>query len=130
MDHSEIYRFSSFKDYFNFWISQQLSMGKSLGQIARNLKLYSNAEITNVLKGRRKVSYKILEKFKNYNRFSNDENYYLDLIAESDRNTSSTTLYILIKKEIAAIQGQKVKFSENSPILTIKKNTPDITILI
>jgi hypothetical protein len=77
--------------------------GSTLGQLVLSLGLYSNAEITNIASGRRSVSYKVLDKIKWYLQLSKQDQYYLDLIAEVDRNESNTSLLSLLNKEISQI---------------------------
>lgn len=104
MEKPLIYEFTSFNSYFNAWIAHQKELGLNLTQIANRLELYSNAEITNILKDRRKVSTKVLEKFKANAGLSPQECYYADLLGEKDRNAQNVTLNLLISKEIHRLQ--------------------------
>lgn len=96
-----IYNYKSFNTYFNDWVNYMKDFKSfSLYKMAQDLELSSITEISNILKGRRKVSHRVLDKLKNYMNLGPSEQYYLELIAELDRSidTNPFIYNILMEK--------------------------------
>lgn len=102
-----IFSFTSFFDYLNYWISYQKSAkGLSLGQLVIKLDLNSVSELQHFAKGRRKVSARFLEKFIAVLDLSAQEEFYLRLIAEADRNSENQILSSVLNEKITLIKQE------------------------
>ena len=68
-----------------------------------DLELSSITEISSILKGRRKVSHRLLEKVLNYLDLNEQERLHLKLIAELDRSRNSNTfLFNILQEKVLA----------------------------
>lgn len=100
-----IYSYQSFNKYLNDWVLYKKETSKfSLHKLTIDLELNSITEISSILKGRRKVSHRLLEKIKGYLSLSDQEKFYLELIAELDRSEKSNEFIFNILKEKASIE--------------------------
>ena len=100
MDKPNIYNYSSFNSYLNDWVDlNRQKRGLTLGALTKELSLNSIAEISNVLKGRRPVSDRILSRLVKLIGFKSEEVFYVNLIVEIDRNVNKPFIRnILIDK--------------------------------
>lgn len=100
-----IYKFESFHAFINEWVQARKNQNPSfsLGKLAKDLELSSTAEIANILKNRRPVSHKVLNKFAGYLKLDLETEFYLNLIAEKDRNSENKILNLLINDRIAKL---------------------------
>lgn len=107
MNFDIMFSHNNFQDFLKAWIENEHSQSNniSLGQMSRNLKLSSSAELINILKGRRPVSHKFLEKFCDHYKLSEEHSFYLSLISENDRNKNNLILSGLIREKIYSLQS-------------------------
>lgn len=106
---TDIYNYTSFNLFLNDWVEQRRKNGRfSLGVLVKELQLIKISEIANILKGRRSISHKLLEKFVNTYPLSEEEKYYLKLIAEIDRNRENQILKNVLIKEVQRITNKKL----------------------
>ena len=100
-----IYEFESFHTFINAWVAARKLQNPSfsLGKLAKDLELSSTAEIANILKSRRPVSHKVLNKFVKHLELDAEKEFYMNLIAEKDRNEENKILNLLINDRIAKL---------------------------
>lgn len=104
------YTYQSFNEYLNARVLYKKETSKfSLHKLSLDLELNSITEISSILKRRRKVSHRLLEKIRIYLDLDEHRNFYLQLIAEMDRTKESNDFIfnILADKASAYQYSQK-----------------------
>ncbi|MCT4641012.1 MAG: hypothetical protein N4A33_01865 [Bacteriovoracaceae bacterium] len=101
-----VFGFDNSTDYFIAFIKDQKEQNTRfrITRLAEQLELSNTGEVSNIIKGRRKVTYRVIENMKKLVNYSKVESEYLDLIFELDKGCYSDTVTRLISKEVENIK--------------------------
>ena len=104
---NNLYNYSSFLAFFQAWVQEEqiLNPNLSIGKIAKNMELSHTASVSNILKGRRVPNQETVVKFKKLINLSQQEDLYLDLITEKDRNRDNLILTNALNLSINSLKN-------------------------